>query len=45
MGHCRDIDSLVTPYLDGEASASERAAVDALCLLVDSGFGEETWNA
>ena len=28
MGSCRDIDPLVTPYLDGEATAAERSAVD-----------------
>jgi anti-sigma factor (TIGR02949 family) len=29
MPSCREIDSLVTPYVDGEATATERAAVDA----------------
>jgi anti-sigma factor (TIGR02949 family) len=29
MPSCREIDALVTPYVDGEATAGERAAVDA----------------
>ena len=29
MPSCREIESLVTPYIDGEASPSERAVVDA----------------
>jgi anti-sigma factor (TIGR02949 family) len=29
MPSCREIDPLVTPYIDGEATASERALVDA----------------
>jgi anti-sigma factor RsiW len=29
MSSCREIDPLVTPYIDGEASAAERAMVDA----------------
>ena len=29
MPSCREIDPLVTPYIDGEATAAERAAVDA----------------
>src|SRR5262245_4984907 len=29
MPSCREVDSLVTPYVDGEATAAERAIVDA----------------
>ncbi len=29
MPSCREIDALVTPYIDGEATASERTAVEA----------------
>jgi anti-sigma factor RsiW len=29
MPSCREVDSLVTPYIDGEATAAERAVVDA----------------
>ena len=29
MSSCREIDPLVTPYIDGEATAAERAVVDA----------------
>jgi phosphocarrier protein HPr len=34
--------SLLTVFADGE---DERAAVDALCGFIDTGFGEETCNA